>query len=91
MPTDMFWRIAFVIIGVTVLPYLLMVVAMKTISPSIASSYIYLQPILSGFFVYLFYLLGKEDYTSDFSFWKIPCALLVFFGVYLISKKSKAD
>lgn len=89
MPTDIFWRIVFVIIGVTVLPYLLTVLAMRTISPSVASSYIYLQPVFSGFFVYIFYLLGKEDYTSDFSYWKVPCALLVFFGVYLISKKEK--
>ncbi len=90
MPFDIFWRIGFVIIGVTVLPYLLTVVAMRTISPSVASSYIYLQPVLSGLFVYVFYLLGKEDYTSSFSYWKIPCALLVFLGVYLISKKDKS-
>lgn len=82
-------KIIFVIIGVTFLPYLLTVVAMKHLSPSIASSYIYLQPILASVFIFLFAYFGGKDYTADFSLWKIMAALLVFIGVYMVSKKQK--
>lgn len=87
MPTDVPWRILFVVVGVTFLPYLLTVFAMKDVSPSVASSYIYFQPVLAGVFIYLSFLVGSDDYTSDFSIWKILCALLIFVGVYLVSKK----
>lgn len=83
------YRILFVIIGVTFLPYLLMVYAMKRVSPSIAAVYIYLQPLLSTFFVYLFWLFNLEDYTGDFSIPKLLSALLVFAGVYLVIKPQR--
>ncbi len=89
LPYDIPWKIGFVVIGVTFLPYLLTVVAMKTVSPSVASSYIYLQPVLAGLFIYLSYLIGSDDYTSDFSIYKVLCAILIFSGVYLVSKKEK--
>lgn len=89
MPTDIPWRIIFVVVGVTFLPYLLTVIAMKDVSPSVASSYIYFQPVLTGLFIYVFYLLGSDDYTADFSFWKLGCAVIIFSGVYLVSKDSK--
>lgn len=87
MPTDIPWRILFVVVGVTFLPYLLTVFAMKDVSPSVASSYIYFQPVLAGIFIYLSFLIGSDDYTADFSVWKGLCALLIFVGVYLVSKK----
>ena len=87
MPTDIPWRILFVVVGVTFLPYLLTVFAMKDVSPSVASSYIYFQPVLAGVFIYISFLIGSDDYTADFSIWKILCAVLIFVGVYLVSKK----
>ncbi len=87
MPNDIPWRIAFVVIGVTFLPYLLNVLALKNVSPSIASSYIYFQPMIASGFIYLSFLLGLEDYTADFSVWKLASALFIFVGVYLVSKK----
>jgi drug/metabolite transporter (DMT)-like permease len=89
MPTDIPWRILFVVIGVTFLPYLLMVFAMKDVTPSVASSYIYFQPVLAGIFIYISYSIGSDDYTSDFSIWKLFCALVIFIGVYLVSKSPK--
>ena len=82
-------RFIFVVIGVTVVPYSLMVYALKRLSPSITSIYIYLQPLLAAFFVYIFYLLGKEDYTDDFSYVKNICAIFIFAGVYLVIKPQK--
>ena len=89
MPIDIPWRIGFVVIGVTFLPYLLMVFAMKDVSPSVASSYIYFQPVLTGLFIFIFYLIGADDYTSDLSIWKVLCAIIIFAGVYLVSKSPK--
>jgi len=87
MPVDIPWRIAFVVIGVTFLPYLLTVLAMKNVSPSVASSYIYFQPMIASVFIYLSFVLGLEDYTADFSIWKLASALFIFIGVYLVSKR----
>jgi drug/metabolite transporter (DMT)-like permease len=87
MPVDIPWRIVFVVIGVTFLPYLLTVLAMKNVSPSVASSYIYFQPMIASVFIYLSYVMGLEDYTADFSLWKLGSALFIFIGVYLVGKK----
>ncbi len=86
---DIGWRIIFVIVGVTFLPYLLTVIAMKEVSPSVASSYIYFQPVLAGVFIYVFAWIGDKDYTADFSLAKVACALFIFVGVYLVSKPVK--
>jgi len=88
MPSDIPWRIVFVVVGVTFLPYLLTVLAMKNVSPSVASSYIYFQPMIAGVFIYISFLLGLDDYTADFSAWKLVSALFIFVGVYLVSKKT---
>jgi drug/metabolite transporter (DMT)-like permease len=79
----------FVVIGVTFLPYLLMVYAMKRVSPSVSSIYIYIQPVLTAFFVYLYFQFGMTDYTNDFSWSKILCAIFVFIGVYFVIKPAK--
>jgi drug/metabolite transporter (DMT)-like permease len=86
---DSIIRLCFVVIGVTFLPYLLMVYAMKIVSPAVSSTYIYLQPILAAFFVYIFFLFGLEDYTDDFSWTKLLTTLFVFLGVYLVIRPSK--
>ena len=77
---------SFVVIGTTFFAYLLNISALKTVAPTVASSYIYLQPIMAGLFAALFALYFTEDYTSDISWLKVLCALLIFSGVYLVSK-----
>lgn len=86
LTTDAILRLIFVVCGVTFLPYLLMVYAMKRVSPAVGSTYIYLQPILAALFIYIFWLAGLENYTQDFSVGKILAAILVFIGVYLAIK-----
>jgi len=81
------YKIILVIVGVTFLPYLLTVAAMKHLSPSVASSYIYLQPVLTSVFIFVSFQIGSDDYTADFSILKIFAAIMVFTGVYLVSKK----
>lgn len=82
MPMDVLLGVGFVIFFVSYLVYFLNVFAMKTVSPSVVSAYIYLQPVLAGT---LSIALGMEDLH-----WiKIAAAVLIFSGVYLVSIRKK--
>ena len=89
IPSFIYWEIAFVIVAVTFLAYLLNIFALKIVSPSIASSYIYLQPVFAGVFAWLFMSWLKADYVQDITLEKVFCSLLIALGVYLISVSSK--
>jgi drug/metabolite transporter (DMT)-like permease len=81
-------KVIYVIIGVTYLTYLLTMYGLKYLSPSVSSSYIYLQPVLVVFFAFLFSTIGlADDYTHTITLEKILYALLIFAGVYIVSKK----
>lgn len=83
------WQaIVYVIIATTFLAYLLNIWAMKTVSPSVVSVYIYLQPLLAGLFAFIFAYYGGADYTGDINWQRIVCAVLIFSGVYLVSSDS---
>jgi len=76
--------IAFVIVGVTFLTYLLTVYGLQYVSPAVSSAYIYLQPVLVMFFAVIFSSMGwVEDYTDSISWEKIGYMLLIFVGVFL--------
>ncbi len=76
--------IAFVIVGVTFLTYLLTVYGLQYVSPAVSSAYIYLQPVLVMFFAVFFSAMGwAEDYTDSISWEKIGYMLLIFIGVFL--------
>ncbi|MDP4663533.1 MAG: DMT family transporter [Salibacteraceae bacterium] len=82
MPTATIWGVLYVVICVTFLVYFFNVFAMKTVSPSVVSAYIYLQPVLAGS---LSILLGYEKLH-----WiKILAAAFIFTGVYLVSFHKK--
>ena len=74
------WAVAYVLIGVTFLAYLLNAFALKIVNPSVVSIYIYLQPLFATIFALL---LGKDE----LSFVKILAAAFIFLGVYLVSKE----
>jgi drug/metabolite transporter (DMT)-like permease len=76
--SGIWWRIGFVVLGTTFLAYLLNIFALKEVSPSVVSTYIYLQPLLAGLFAIL---LGSDQLNGLM----ILCALLIFAGVYLVS------
>lgn len=75
----------FVLFGATFIPYFLIPLALKRIRPTTVSMYNYIQPIVaSGIAIFI----GQDS----FNFWKIISAILVFFGVYLVTQsKSRAD
>ncbi len=85
-----FLAVAYVIIGTTFLAYLFNIYALNHVSPSVAGSYIYLQPAISFIMVSIYaFALGHDEYAQDINLIKGLSFLLVVSGVYLISKKPK--
>ncbi len=77
------FNIMFVVIGVTFIAYLLNIFALKTLSPSVVSTYIYLQPLMAaGIALYL----GKDELTWQ----KVLSAVLIFAGVIMAGKKTRS-
>ena len=87
--TPLHWMsLAFIVIAVTFLTYLLNIYALSKVSPTVTSAYIYLQPLLAGVFAFLFAGIGNQDHTGSITFEKILFALLIFAGVYLVGKRN---
>jgi drug/metabolite transporter (DMT)-like permease len=79
MPTKIYLEILYVVVGTTFLAYLFNNFALKRVQPTVVSIYIYSQPLIASVFSLL---LGKDEIT-----WiKILSAILIFFGVYLVSR-----
>ena len=82
--------IGFVVIFTTFLAYLFNIYALNYVSPSVNSSYIYLQPAISFIMVSIYaYVLMQDQYTNDINLVKIFCCLMVIVGVYLLGKAPK--
>lgn len=87
--TPLHWlSLAFIIVAVTFLAYLLNIYALSKVSPTVTSAYIYLQPLLAGVFAFLFAGIGNQDHTASITVEKILFALLIFAGVYLVGKRN---
>ena len=82
MPVDIILKIGFVIIFTTFFCYLFNIYGVKRVSPTIVSSYIYLQPILTSIIAVVY---GYENINETM----IICGLIIFFGVYLVSKPAR--
>lgn len=88
--THTYITVAFVILGTTFMAYLFNIYALKNVSPAVSGSYIYMQPAISFIMVSIYaYWLGHEQYKGDISLVKILSCLLVFLGVFLISRAPK--
>jgi drug/metabolite transporter (DMT)-like permease len=72
----------FVVIGTTFIAYLLNVYALKDLSPAVVSAYIYLQPVLTA-------VLAISTGNDTISIYKVLSALMIFVGVWLVSRKQK--
>ncbi len=80
MPLNIYISIAYIVIGVTILAYLMNAWSLRYVNASMVGIYIYLQPLLASF---LAVVLGKDVMTLS----KVVFALLIFSGVYLVSIK----
>lgn len=84
IPAEVWWKIAYVVVIVTFLSYLLTIYGLKFLTPSISSVYIYLQPVMVMLFAFAFWKMGiSEDYTGSITWLKVIYMLLIFIGVFL--------
>ncbi len=82
LPLDVIWVMAFVVVGTTFFTYLLNVFALRTLKASTIGAFIYLQPLLAISFAIA---MGADS----LSIVKVGSALLVFLGVYLVTRTPK--
>ncbi len=84
IPTDIFWKIGFVVVFSTFLTYLLNLVSMRELKPTTVAVFIYLQPLFATIFAVG---LGKDE----LSLVKLLSAVLIFTGVYLVTQKKSSQ
>ena len=88
--TGTYLTIGFVILGTTFFAYLFNIYALNHVAPSVAGSYVYLQPAISFIMVAIYaFVFNQKEYEQDINLIKILSCLFVMIGVYLISKKEK--
>ena len=80
LPTDIIWKIGFVVVFSTFFTYLLNLLSMRELKPTLVAVFIYLQPLFATVFAIS---LGKDE----LSWVKISSAILIFTGVYLVTDK----
>jgi drug/metabolite transporter (DMT)-like permease len=84
MPAGIWYDVIFVVVGTTFFAYVLNTYALRALSPSVVSVYIYLQPFLATLFAVYYY---RND-TLDAR--KILAAVLIIIGVFLVSNPFSA-
>lgn len=83
LPFEAIWKMAFVVLGTTFTTYLFNIYALKQLSASTISVFIYLQPLIAIIYAIA---TGADNLTTT----KIVAGILVFVGVYMvISKKTE--
>ncbi len=83
LPTDIFWKIGFVVVFSTFFTYLLNLLSMRELKPTLVAVFIYLQPLFATVFAIS---LGKDE----LSWVKISSEILIFTGFYLVTDKKRA-
>lgn len=76
---DVWKDVLFVVIATTFLAYILNTYALRALSPSVVSIYIYLQPFLATLIAIYIYNNDELDLR------KLTAGVLIIFGVYLVS------
>ncbi|MBC5772477.1 EamA family transporter [Pontibacter sp. KCTC 32443] len=82
-PSSIWWAIVFMVLAVTIIAYLFNTWALRYANPSLVGAYIYLQPLLAILIAIGF---GRDVFTLQ----KGIYALLIFTGVYLVSRTRQA-
>ena len=84
LPFEAIWRMIFVVLGTTFLTYLLNSFALKNIKPTTIGAFVYLQPIIA---ILYSSITGNDKLDSI----KILASILIFSGIYLVTKKKKKE
>lgn len=80
LPFEAIWKMIFVVLGTTFSTYLLNIYALKQLSASTISAFIYLQPLIAISYAIA---TGADSLNTT----KVVAGLLVFAGVYMVTKK----
>ncbi len=80
MPFDIYWRVAFVVLGTTFFTYLFNLYALRNLQASTVGAFAYAQPIIAV--TYAVYT-GNDVLDGV----KVMACLVIMLGVYLVSKK----
>lgn len=80
IPLKAWLALAYIVFGTTVLTYLFTMYALKFLSASVVSYYIYIQPIVVG--IITIWILHENITLAN-----ILSTVLIFVGVYLVSKQ----
>ena len=76
-------NIAYVILFATFGTYMLNIIAIRTLKPSVVAVFVYLQPLLAA-------LIAVGLGTDQMTWTKAGAGLLIFIGVYLAGKKKRS-
>lgn len=79
---SIWWRIGFIVVFTSALTYLFNLFAIRKLKPTTLSIFIYLQPVIASIYA----LLVGSDQLSVV---KVLATLLIFAGVYLVTRKPK--
>ncbi|KQC32124.1 multidrug transporter [Nonlabens sp. YIK11] len=77
-------NIAYVVIFATFGTYMLNIIAIRTLKPSVVAVFVYLQPLLAA-------LIAVALGTDELTWVKAAAGAVIFLGVYLAGKKSKRE
>lgn len=80
MPTDIYFKIGFVVLLTTCVTYLFNLFGLSKLKPTTVSVFIYLQPVIATLFALL---VGSDSLNIV----KISATSFIFLGVYLVSKR----
>jgi len=83
IPLSGYLQIGYVLVFATFGTYILNIFAIRTLKPTTVAVFIYVQPLLASIFAIS---LGKDSLDGI----KIIAALLIFSGVYLVTKRPKS-
>lgn len=77
------FSVIFIIVATTFGTYILNPLALRELKASTVSTFLYLQPVIAGIFAIM---MGSDSLNTT----KIIAAVLIFIGVYLVSKPNKS-
>jgi drug/metabolite transporter (DMT)-like permease len=84
LPLDILLKIGYVVVVITFITYLFNIFAIRKLKATTLSIFIYLQPVIASFYAIL---VGSDSLNEI----KIIASLLIFFGVYLVTRQTKEE
>jgi len=82
MPSHIIYKVLFVVVFATFFVYLFNLIALTKLKATTVGAFIYLQPVAATIFA----LLLESDKLSAM---KLGASVIIFVGVYLVSKRPK--